>query len=141
MSAEFKLVFCVILIAVLTSESKSFETQFFGDYLTDLEYENQNLCSTKHCMLDNDMLVYAAGQNSSIRPCDDFKTFAKGEFLKHRVINDRYYSIGFDKNVLERFKEQQRKLLLKPVVEGDPKIFKVLKSYYKKCIDSGKQNG
>ena len=90
-------------------------------------------------MLDSGRLIYAASHNSSsIDPCQDFAKFSMGEFLEHRVLHERYKSIGFDNDVKRVFEEKQRKVLNKAVQPDDETIFKVIKSFFKKCTNSGK---
>lgn len=138
MPISLKAFFCAVLISIFIDESSAFDTQFLGTSLTDEEYSRREFCSTKYCILDNDRLIYSASQNSTlVNPCEDFKTFALGEFFKHRVLNDRYAYIGFNAEVQSRLLERQRIVLKKPVTETDPIIFKLVKSYFQNCTNSG----
>jgi hypothetical protein len=83
------LLFSFLILKLVNNSSSTFEHQFLGNYLTDEEYKNRELCSSHHCILDNDRLFYSATQNSSILPCDDFKEFAMGTFLQYRALNER----------------------------------------------------
>lgn len=137
MVVNAKVLYGAILVCVLVGKSCSLEIDYLGDYLTDEEYRNREICSTKVCMEDNDRLVYAATRNSSIKPCEDIKTFAAGEFLKHRVLNDRYIYIGFQNDVNRLNKERQRIILKQKIKDDEPRMFKIMKNFFKKCIDSG----
>lgn len=92
-------------------------------------------------MEDSGLLLYAADHDSNrTSPCDDFKTFATGEFFEHRVLNDRYPGIGFAANIFVQYWEKQKRMLLKPTEENDLKVFKLMKSYYRQCINFSKRN-
>lgn len=114
-----------------------FKTDFLGNYVSDEEYENRTLCWTQVCMEDSDRLIDSADHNSNItEPCDDFKTFAMGNFFEHRVLNERYTFIGFDLDVNLQYAERQKRIMKKPIDPEDPKIFKVIKNFFKQCINS-----
>lgn len=116
-----------------------FTTNFLGNYLSDNEYNNKSLCWTKLCMQDSGRLIYAADHNSNqTSPCDDFKTFAMGTFFQHRVPNDRYKYTGFYFDIYLQYLEKLKRVMTKPVGNGDPKIFKVMKSFFRLCINSSK---
>lgn len=116
-----------------------FPTEYLGNYLSDKEYNNRTLCWTPVCMEDSGRLIYAADHDSSkTKPCNDFKTFAMGEFYKHRVPNDRYAYVGYSLNAAQQYFERQRRMMLKPIKKSDPKIFKVMKSLFRQCINSSK---
>lgn len=136
----FRLTFFVgaVLVSTLIQKSSSFVTQFLGNSLSDEEYSERTLCSSKYCLLDNDRLIYSASHNSTlVDPCEDFKTFAMGEFFKHRVLNDRYAYIGFNGEVQGRLFERQRIVLKQRVTQTDLNIFKIIKSYFQNCTNSG----
>lgn len=115
-----------------------FVTQQLGNYVQDDEYNNRTSCWTKVCMQDSGRLIYSASHDSQkINPCDDFPTFAMGEFLEHRVPNERYAKLGFQSDIDAQFFEKQKRILNEPVRPDAPRIFKVVKSFFKKCIDSG----
>lgn len=124
-------------VSLLGSVSSSFDIQIFGDYLNKEEYNNRTFCSTKICIQDSDRLIESVTQNKTIRPCDDFKTFAMGEFLNTRVINERYPLLGFEIETRQMNDEKMRNILKRPIKKSEPKMFKVIKSFYQKCVNSG----
>lgn len=114
-----------------------FPTNFLGNYVSDDEYKNRTLCSTAVCLKDSGRLIYAADHDSiKTEPCDDFRKFAMGEFFEHRVPNDRYQSIGFRTDVDLQHWERQKRLLLEPIKDSDLKMFKVIKTYFRQCINT-----
>lgn len=60
-----------------------------------------------------------------------------GEFLTHRVPNDRYSEIGFQNDVERKQKERQRIVLKSTIEADDPRLIKLLKSFFIKCSDFG----
>lgn len=90
-------------------------------------------------MHDSGRLIYAASHDSEkVNPCDDFRTFAMGEFLEHRVPNDRYKYIGFERDVHEQHWEKMKRAAASKIKTKEPKMFKVVKSYFQKCADTGR---
>lgn len=137
MALKARISVVLVLILTLFGRNLCFDSQYLGNFLTDEEYEQREFCNTKVCLLDNDRLIYSATRNSSVDPCDDFREFSSGEFLKHRVLNDRYQYIGFQIEIQNLFKERQRIILNKRIGGNEPKTVKVLKSFFKKCTNSG----
>lgn len=130
---------CAILFLILCQKAQSFKWFYLGDYVTDEEYNNKKLCYSKYCLLDADRIISAASLSSSVNPCDDFKSFAAGEFFKYRVPNDSYGFNGFQNDVRRAFKEKQRAVLKEPVRPDEPRMFKVLKKYFQQCTDLGRR--
>lgn len=116
--------------------NSDFPSDHLGNYISDEEYNKRNFCRTSICMKDSDLLLYNADHDSEKKnPCDDFKTFAMGEFYKHRVPNDRYGDLSFAINAILRQYEREKRMLLKPIAESELKIFKVMKTFFRQCID------
>lgn len=117
----------------------SFESNYLGNFVSDEEYNNRTFCWTPVCMYDSGLLIYEANHDSqAVNPCDDFPSFAMGEFLKHRVLNDRYRILGFQNYAFLQYFEKQKKILRQKSVDAEePKMFKVIKSFFKNCTDSG----
>lgn len=131
--------FYFVILLLFSKISCEFPTDFLGSFISDNEYNNRTFCWTQVCMADAGRLIYSAYHNSNkTTPCDDFKTFAMGEFFEHRVLNDRYPSLGFQLDVELQFWEKQKRMMLKPIKQSDPKIFKIIKSFFRKCINDSK---
>lgn len=134
-----RILFFSVFLLLFSKSYCEFPTNFLGNYLSDEEYENSNFCWTELCMKDSGRLIEAADHNSNkTLPCDDFKTFAMGNFFEHRVPNDRYRILGFFLDVNLQFDEKQKRILLKPVNETEPKMFKVMKRFFQRCINTRK---
>jgi hypothetical protein len=82
----------IFLIAMAAAQ---FDLQFLGNFTSQDEETNQEFCETKFCLEDAHNLFSSTTQNASVRPCDDFKEFAVGNFIKNRVVSDRYQFNGF----------------------------------------------
>lgn len=114
-----------------------FSMNYLGNYVSDEEYNNRTLCWTDLCMEDSDRLINAADHDSNkTEPCINFKAFATGEFFKHRVPSNRYRAVGFNLDIVYTHWKRQKKMLLKPITQSDPKMFKVMKSFFRRCIDT-----
>lgn len=110
---------------------------YLGDYLSPDEIPQDSLCGSKECLLDANRIVDAATQQWSVKPCDDFREFSMGNFIKLRALHDRYDRVGFLFDVLALHYERQRKAFAEPITDGDPRAFKIVKNFFRKCIDSG----
>ncbi|CAO1441045.1 unnamed protein product [Diamesa serratosioi] len=122
----------------------SFDSQYLGNYLTLDEYNNLDIaCENKLCLNDAKRLLLVATQNKTIGPCDDFKEFALGEFIKYRALNDRYRYVGFDNDVQLLHWERQRKVLAATVKNNDIRPLRIAKNYFQKCVTSNdvRENG
>lgn len=127
----------IFLICFLVSiVNAGFDLQLIGDSVSKYEAEKKDLCGTKYCVLDSELLFTAATQNASVDPRVDFKEFALGNFIKFRALNDRYYSIGMRLKVRKSHDERFRKALASKITENEPRVFKVMKNFFKKCVTS-----
>lgn len=130
--------FCFLLLTSVVIEVNSFlSRRQLGNYLNDEEYYGRELCTTNYCILDANRLLQSATYKTNIDPCEDFLEFSMGEFYKYQALNDRYPYVGFSIEIQHRFTEKKRKLLSKSINSSDPNIYKVLRNYFQKCVNSG----
>lgn len=135
MGKFFGAIFCVILAAV----NAEFELQYIGDKISSDAAQQQNFCDSEYCLSDSHLLFYAATQNASVDPCLDFKEFSMGSLIKYRALHERYFSIGLLADTKRLHEERQRKLLAsKRNLEKDHRVFKAMKNFFRKCVDSSK---
>lgn len=113
------------------------DTSSFGNFLTEDQASNLELCSSKFCLLDAGRLLEAATSDRQVNPCEDFKEFSMGNFIKYRALHDRYDRVGFLYDVLSTHQERQRKALKASIVEGESRVFKIVKNFFQQCVDSG----
>lgn len=98
--SRLTLFYIAISILCFRENNCDFDTDFLGDFVSDKDYNDRTFCWTSVCMYDGGRLLYDADHNSkATKPCDNFPTFAMGEFLKHRVLNDRYSHSGFQNDI------------------------------------------
>lgn len=129
--------FCLLVFAIaLANAQNQIELQFIGDHFTEEEVLKRHFCETKYCLLDNNYLLYSATQNKSVKPCDDFKEFALGTFIKYRSISDRKFQFGFLTDVEDVHSENLREVLASQVNEDDTRITKGMKKVFKTCVKS-----
>ena len=135
------LVFSILILlnVYLLVLGRGFESQYLGNYLTFDEYNDLEIaCENKFCLNDAKRLLLVATQNKTVEPCDDFKEFALGEFLKYRALNDRYRHVGFDNDVQLLHWERQRKVLAATIKSHDTRPLRIAKNYFQKCVTSSK---
>lgn len=134
----FQILKIIILINVYSLvNGRGFESQYLGNFLTYDQYNNLELaCYSKLCLNDAKRLLLVATQNKTVEPCDDFKEFALGEFLKYRALNDRYRHVGFDNDIQLFHWERQRKVLAATIKSYDIRPLKIAKNYFLKCVTS-----
>ena len=115
----------------------SFPVQYIGNSFSVEEYKELNICYSRICLKDAKRYVANVSYRNDSDPCVDFREFACGHFHEFRATNDRHYDIGF-RNELERQNQHYlKRILRKKIKKEEPKIIKVLKRYYQKCVSSG----
>jgi hypothetical protein len=127
---------CLLMTVSSLVVVAQFTNQFIGSSLSDEEAMTREFCETKVCLVDTEILMLAATQNATVAPCDDFKEFGLGVFIKYRALNDRYQYKGLQSDLDEQFREKNRKVVSAKVSENDPRVFKIMKSYFAKCVNS-----
>lgn len=141
---KMRIISTITFLSLLLSVfGQAFDLQFIGDYVSEEDASARDYCGTKYCLTDGEILFSAASQNKSTEPCDDFKEFSLGQFIKYRALNDRRRKNGFMLDVESAHSERQRKVLSETVKENDTLVVKVTKNYFAKCVDSryAKLNG
>ena len=129
--------FQILFVLFLSVNAQEFTNQYIGSSLSISETNERDLCTSKYCLLDSQLLFYAATQNASVDPCVDFKEFSLGTFDKYRAINDRYgiRSMKLERELLKY--ETIRKILSKNIDEkNDSRVVKIMKNTFRKCVDS-----
>ena len=115
-----------------------FENQYLGDSLTFTEYNKMDLsCDNKYCLRDSQLLLLAATQNKTTKPCDKFEEFAMGSFIEFSALNERYLTIGFIRDVELLSLERHRKVVAAIIKNTDNNSMKIAKNFYQKCVNTG----
>ena len=131
-----------VLILLILSKVEcvlhSFGTDYIGNSVSVEDYKKFNLCLNKVCVRDAKRFLSFASYNNDTDPCMNFKEFSSGHFYEFRATNDRYRFIGLS-NEFQRQKQHRLKRILREKIEdNEPKVFKLMKSYFQKCVDHGK---
>ena len=131
-------IFQFLVLLLFSVNAQEFNNQYIGSSFSIEEANKRDLCASKYCLLDSELLFYAATQNASVDPCVDFEEFALGTFKKDRAINDRYglRSMELDVSIL-RFLTL-RKILSNIDEKNDSRVVKIMKNTYGKCVNSSK---
>lgn len=125
-----------VILLIFAFANAEFELQYLGDSLTDDEAQARVFCNTKYCIEDSQILFYAATQNNSVDPCLDFKEFSMGTLIRYRALHERYFAIGLQNDVTKMHQERIRKSLNAEIQKDDPRMFKVLKNFFGRCVSS-----
>lgn len=135
------LTFLSIFVVILNFVLSQFVNQFVGKDLNDIRKQNKciDFCESKECLTDANLLFFAASQNSTIKPCENFLEFSLGNFIKFVVLNDRYLYKGLQSDVEDNQIQRYRKILSAKSKPNETRIFKVIKNYFSKCVNSSKK--
>ena len=71
------------------------------------------------------------------KPCNNFYNFACGGFIKNSKISDKYLIANHIETIQEKVLQEIKDLLEEDVNSKEPRIFKLVKSYYTACMDEG----
>ena len=74
--------------------------------------------------------------DESVEPCDDFYSFACGQFVKNTVIPEDKASIDSFDLVDDTVQEQMKKIITEPINDSDIEPFKNAKKFYAACMDT-----
>lgn len=71
----------------------------------------------------------------SIEPCDDFYSFACGEFVESTTIPDEKVSVNTFSVIGDKLQEQLRSLISDKIDPNDSKPFNLAKNLYQACMN------
>ena len=109
---------------------------YYGNQISVEEYENSSICLTYACLKDAKRIMYSAPHKYIPDPCKNFEEFVCGHFFEFGAPNDRYEMIGFWNEIIRQNQHRQKLMLRKKINKDEPKIFQIMKKYYKKCVNS-----
>ena len=116
------------------AQLNSFEIDYIGNSVENIT--QLDVCYTKICLQDAKRLMYNAWHFGKIDR-SNFEKFACGHFYEYRAANERYRTVGFQNDLDRKYNYLFKKILMQEIKEDEPKIFKIIKSYYQKCVNSG----
>ncbi|CAO1367212.1 unnamed protein product [Diamesa hyperborea] len=114
----------------------SFRIDYIGNQTSVEQYKESNICLSNVCVIDAKRFVAHASYRVDAHPCVNFKEFACGHFNEFRVVSDRYEFIGFENELNRQYQHRLKRILRLKIREDEPKIFRIIKSYFQKCVNS-----
>lgn len=75
--------------------------------------------------------------NNDVKPCEDFYDFACGTFLSNTFTADEKPEVNTGSLMQDQLDEHLYRILLKPVLELEPRPHKIAKYIYKNCMNTG----
>lgn len=98
--------------------------------------ENNEICLSPGC-------VHAASKmleqmDSKVEPCDDFYSFACGQYIEDTIIPDDKVSVNAFSVISDKLQEQLRTIITAPIEENELEPFKMVKKLYSACMNKSK---
>lgn len=103
--------------------------------IDDLEDEAK-VCTSPECVQSAAFIL--DGINSSVDPCDDFFTFACGNWIKNHPIPDDKERYGNFDELAVKVRNQYKELLSATSQDNETEAIKKTKTMYKACLDEEK---
>lgn len=75
----------------------------------------------------------------TVSPCDNFYEYACGNFSKNALIPDDQPYINSFVQVRNQVQKSLKRSIEKSIDDSGPRTFKILKSYYKSCMNEGSE--
>ena len=129
-------VLILVLLHKCHAQLNEFGIDYYGNQISVQEYENSSICLTYTCFRDAKRIMHSAPHKNIPDPCKDFQEFACGHFYEFGAPNDRYNRIGFKNEIYRQYQHRHKLMLRKKIHKDEPKIFKIIKSYFQKCVNS-----
>lgn len=107
-------------------------TDYIGNGLSVEDYKKLILCDSNVCILDSERSASYASKSNESSPCLDMMNFACGSYFQHKKDNQNN---GFEIELETLYFQQLKEVLNLEIKEEEPKVVKIVKKYFKKCID------
>jgi len=91
------------------------------------------VCLTPGCIHASSRILEL--MDTSVEPCDDFYSFACGNFVKETMIPDEKVSVNTFSIIGDKLQEQLRSLISESIDPNDSKPFNMAKKLYKACMN------
>lgn len=95
---------------------------------------NNQICLSKGCISTAAEVLQM--MNSKVNPCDDFYSFACGNFIDETVIPDDRTRVSMFSVLGDKLEEQVRGLLEGAIMPEEPKPFRMAKAVFQSCMDT-----
>lgn len=96
----------------------------------------ENICLTPGCVHAASKMLEQMDQD--VEPCDDFYSFACGQFVEETIIPDDKVSVNAFSVISDKLQEQLRTIITAPVEESEIEPFKMVKKLYQACMNKSK---
>jgi hypothetical protein len=93
-------------------------------------------CSTPACI--NAAKNILEKMDQSVKPCDDFYSFACGQYVKNTVIPEDKVSVDSFSETRDTLQNQLKTIIMAPVDETDIEPIKKVKKLYSACLNKSK---
>lgn len=95
--------------------------------------KDEDVCLTPGCVHAASKMLEQMDQ--SIEPCDDFYSFACGQFAEDTIIPDDKVSVNAFSVISDKLQEQLRTIITAPVEDDEIEPFKMVKKLYMACMN------
>lgn len=95
--------------------------------------DHDGVCLTPGCIHAASRALEA--MDTSVEPCDDFYSFACGNFVKNTMIPDEKVSVNTFSLIGDKLQEQLRALISEPAKPEESTPFTLAKDLYKACMN------
>jgi DUF4097 and DUF4098 domain-containing protein YvlB len=103
------------------------------DFTKSAKNDDDEVCLTSGCVHAASKMLEQMDQ--SVEPCDDFYSFACGQFVEDTIIPDDKVSVNAFSVISDKLQEQLRTIITAPVEDSDIEPFKMVKKLYSACMN------
>lgn len=111
-------------IHVVTAETTNTKT---------LKDNTDNICLSAGCVHAASKMLEQMDEN--VEPCDDFYSFACGNFVEDTIIPDDKVSVNAFSVISDKLQEQLRTIITAPIDDAEIEPFKMVKKLYVACMN------
>lgn len=115
-------------VHVITAESAGSKSR---DHKRD-----ENVCLSPGCVHAASKMLEQMDQ--TVEPCDDFYSFACGQYVEETIIPDDKVSVNAFSVISDKLQEQLRTIITAPIEDDEIEPFKMVKKLYLACMNKSK---
>lgn len=94
---------------------------------------DEDVCLTPGCVHAASKMLEQMDQ--AVEPCDDFYSFACGQFIEDTIIPDDKVSVNAFSVISDKLQEQLRTIITAPIEDEEIEPFKMVKKLYLACMN------